>query len=148
MDWNKKMYPKDIWNWIKGWFKWVNLGLPKSIIPSDFMPNIRIRVNNKTIFEGKNRKGGFTPRTEGSYVDRALFDDRKTWNVNDIERELTPYERKQYNKVMSKFNEEMNRIDNMRWNRMTPQQKRKSNLSMAEKTGLWDVEMDDFFDEN
>ncbi len=77
MDWDKKVYPKDIWKWIKDhlpYWPWDITGGIKAMIQDKFLPYARIRINGKEIYRGKNRKGGFTPRRSVSEVDRAYFD--------------------------------------------------------------------------
>jgi len=64
MNWDKKIYPKDVWKWIKDhlpYWPWDITGGVKHTFKR-YMKGI------------KAHKGGFTPRREVSEVDRAYFD--------------------------------------------------------------------------
>jgi hypothetical protein len=68
MNWDKKIYPKDVWNWIKNYL-WRKK--PKRLKrPAPWPPP----------------QGGFTPRREVSRISRARFDDRDSL-LNRLKRE-------------------------------------------------------------
>ena len=73
MNWDKKIYPKDIWKWIKDHLPYW---------PYDITGGIKHTI--KQYMKGAkahSRKGGFTPRREVSIIDRAYFDTGQ-WDIH------------------------------------------------------------------
>jgi hypothetical protein len=136
MNWDKKIYPKDVWNWIKEhlpYWPWDITGGIKATIRDRFLPNTRIRVNQKTIYRGKNRKGGFTPRRSVSRVDRAYFDTDDFFDALDREDGLDGVIERIKKRIDIEKLKELDEED--RW--------AMHNYDLAERTGLWDSNMAD-----
>lgn len=66
MDWDKKIYPKDVWKWIKEHLPYWPYDITGGLIHTfkKYMKGAKAH----------RRKGGFTPRRAVSRIDRGYFD--------------------------------------------------------------------------
>lgn len=104
MDWDKKVYPIDIWKWIKGWSIWSGF---KSIVNGfssfNIMPNTKSKISRKMVF--KRIYGGNKPNPDDFFDTHDVFstkDNDFIWTINGVKRKPTTSERIQFNRSLDR----------------------------------------------
>lgn len=162
MDWDKKIYPKDVLNFIKGHLP--NLDLKKRWDKINIFPNLKVKLNKKTIFKGKNRKTIDDikkrkkpyKRVSTSIGDQFFTDLEK--DFSNVEKEFSDLERgilKNLDDIELNLNSDIFSVtkrhvkSNKRRERLLGELKKingsfdktEHDRRFAENTGIWDVNM-------